>query len=631
MRSILAVFLLVLSAVCSSFSGQIVFNGNLIYYEIEGTEGELVVVISDGPGLDSSYMTGIFQERRILRYDHLGSGKSENSSSIDIDFQYYISELAALIYSLDLNSFHLVGHGFGSAVAVGLALTNPPGLLSLVVVNPRLNYPAIDLAISELRETEPTNGFDKYNFLLGGISTEDRAKGITDDLINRAAYSLFWGEDPASIEGRLRGLDLSSGLPDLRVPILVCVGIKSFPGIAHTSAYQSGAPNSEFVTFMNSGHFPMIEEKAAFELIVDGFFKRVEENSSIGILPKTSREILQGNPGDRVFGQEDLERNVNMHISEDFTVMLPSSPGAGYSWKISSFDEDIVRLISDPFYEEPIEQGNGYDVFSFRVVGSGSTRITFSFGSIWDETPMRTCSMSLDVEEYSVEPLTITTPDSGKTFIVGLNEPIEVVLESPVDSDLKWRIASTNPGILRQPEESETRVSENPLYAAKVIEQVYYFEGMNYGTASVRFDYGSSWEDLPPERTFEATIVVAEPVRECIIIQDSDNGRTIEIGIQQSVFVKLKKSSDENSDWQISSCPGFEVISGPYAEEYMDVRYTIFHLKPTGPGEVLIEFAYGGKNPEASSAETFTIRAQIAEKTEHLLKPGDEDHDVGSN
>jgi proline iminopeptidase len=617
-----AVLLLFASTVCLPYDGQILFNGNKIYYEVEEAEGEFIVIVGDGPGLDSSYMKGVFNHGKSLRYDQLGSGMSQNLSSLDITFQYYISELAALIYSLNIDSFHLIGHGFGSAVAAGLALTNPPGLLSLVIVNPRLNFPAIDSALLEARVQESTKDLDKFELLFGNSSEPERKSSIAKNLINMDTYNLFWGDDPTFINGKLRGFDLSCGLTDINVPVLVCAGLESFPGVIHTSTYQVGAFESEFVTFMNSAHFPMIEETTAFKLIVEDFHRRVEEAVENNLKDEANCDVLSETPGERIFSLQDSGRTLDLQVGDDFTVMLPSNPGAGYFWRVESFEEDVLRLISDPFYEEPKEAGSGYDVFGFRVVGSGSSPLVFSFGSSWDIVPIKSCSMLVQVEEYFVEPLIIHASDSGKTFIVGLNEPIEVVLESTVSSSLSWRIASTTPGIVRQPKESETRVFQDSSGLAKKIEQIYYFEGMNYGEATLEFAYGSPWDDVPPEKTFEATLIVTEPFKEVFIIQDSDNGRAIEIGTHHTLIIRLKKALATDSGWRISSMDTkFQLIQNPYEAKYSEVSYSVFHLRPTEFGESLLEFHYSEDASNDQPVGTFKIKIQTNETADRSRVP----------
>jgi len=617
-----AVMLLFVLTVCLPYEGQILFIGNKIHYEVKEAEGEFIVVVGDGPGLDSSYLKGAFDHGKTLRYDQLGSGMSQNLSSLDITFQYFVSELAALIYSLNIGSFHLIGHGFGGAVAVGLALTNPPGLLSLVVVNPRLNYPALDSALFEARVHEGAKDLDKFDLLFGNSSEPKRESSIAKNLINEDTYNLFWGDDKTFINGKLRGFDLSCGLPDIHVPVLVCAGLESFPGVIHTATYQVGALDSEFVTFMNSGHFPMIEETTAFKSIIEDFHKRVEEASKGNLEEGVACDVLSGAPGDRIFGLQDSDNILDMQVGEDFTVKLPSSPGAGYFWRVESFEEDVLRPISDPFYEEPKESGSGYDVFGFRVVGSGASPLIFSFGSSWDNVPLRSCSLLVKVEGYFVEPLIIDASDSGKTFIVGLNEPIEVVLESTVSSSLSWRIALTTPGIVRQPKESESRVFEDSSGLAKKIEQVYYFEGMNYGEATLEFAYGSPWDDVPPEKTFEATLIVTEPFKEVSIIQDSDNGRAIEIGTHQTLIIKLKKALAADSGWKISSLDSkFQLIQDPHEAEYSEVSYSVFHLRPTEFGESLLEFYYSEDASNDQPVGTFRIKIQTNETVDRSKVP----------
>ncbi len=621
LRTFFVIIILAFSAICLAYEGQILFSGNEIHYEVEEADGEVVILIGDGPGFSSSYMKGILSGRKTLRYDQLESGSSKNHSDVAIDFQYFVAELASLIFSLEIDSFHLLGHGFGSAIAVGFALTNPEGLLSLVMINPRLNLPAIDSALSDLADGESSQSFDKFYYLFGDGPTSELKPVLSRDIINEEIYNLFWGETPTFISGILRGHDFSSGLLDINVPILICSGLNSFPGAKNLLTFQEGSPNIEFVTFMNSGHLPMFEEKKAFKTIVEDFLQRAEENFSHQGQQEMNLDDMSEVPGDMVFGWEDLEKVHELHVGDDFSVKLPSNRGAGYFWKVKSLDENSIRLISDPYYEELKESGGGRDVFDFRVVGSGKSSIEFSFGSLWEETSIRTSSFSINVEKPNIDPIIIDSSDVGKTIVVGLNEPIEVILDSPIDSGLRWRISATTPEVLRQPRENEVKITEPSPYSAGKVAQTFYFEGMNYGQARLRFDYGSLWEDVAPEKTFEATIVVAEPVREYVFVQDSDYGRTISIRIDQTVLVRLKKGNEEDCEWQLSSYSAVEPVGDITEVEYMGVRYSVFRLKPTDSGDSMLEFLYFEGEKRREQVDAFKIGLVITEESGQEMSP----------
>ena len=67
---------------------------------------------------------------------------------------------------------------------------------------------------------------------------------------------------------------------------------------------------------------------------------------------------------------------------------------------------------------------------------------------------------------------------------------------------MSWRITSTTSSILRQTKENEYSIPENTPAVGGTVQQRYYFEGINYGTAYIEFSYGRPWEEAPPERTF---------------------------------------------------------------------------------------------------------------------------------
>jgi len=96
---------------------------------IHSTESPPLVVIHGGPSLPSDYLYPIIQHfpssRSVIFYDQLGCGRSSQPEDVSMySIEDAVHDLEDLLHSLQLNSFHLLGHSFGGIVAYELAKAN---------------------------------------------------------------------------------------------------------------------------------------------------------------------------------------------------------------------------------------------------------------------------------------------------------------------------------------------------------------------------------------------------------------------------------------------------------------------------------------------------------------------------
>jgi predicted secreted protein len=85
---------------------------------------------------------------------------------------------------------------------------------------------------------------------------------------------------------------------------------------------------------------------------------------------------------------DDPARAICVALDEVFAIALAGNPTTGYTWQ-ADFDEQCLALIEQTF--EPGGDGvgaGGWEVFRFRAVGRGKTRIGFVYQRPWDEEPL---------------------------------------------------------------------------------------------------------------------------------------------------------------------------------------------------------------------------------------------------
>ena len=117
---------------------QLNFSGNTLNYNIQGKENSHTVVFIHGGGLDHkmwgaqvSYFSNHYQ---VLTYDLRGHGQSshDNNDGLDMD------DLLAILQTIKVDKFTLVGCSLGSIIALDLALAYPQKVNQLALVSPGL-------------------------------------------------------------------------------------------------------------------------------------------------------------------------------------------------------------------------------------------------------------------------------------------------------------------------------------------------------------------------------------------------------------------------------------------------------------------------------------------------------------
>jgi pimeloyl-ACP methyl ester carboxylesterase len=117
-------------------SGYAEVNGTKLYYELAG-EGEPIVLIH-GNGVDTrewdEQFTIFAEHHKVLRYDARIYGKSDKPVE-GVPYSHH-EDLKELMNHLGLSKAHIVGHSWGSGVAVDFVLAYTEMAYSLIPVGP---------------------------------------------------------------------------------------------------------------------------------------------------------------------------------------------------------------------------------------------------------------------------------------------------------------------------------------------------------------------------------------------------------------------------------------------------------------------------------------------------------------
>lgn len=276
--------------------GMVSMDNARLFYEVIGN-GEPIVVVHGGPGLDHAYLQpgldALATRYTLIYYDQRGTGRSSaalDSATINIDT--FVEDIETLRQTLGFERVTVMGHSFGSVIATEYALRYPESLHALILMNPvepgsryreatgerqRARQTAEDREdMSELTQSEaftardPSTLSQVYRVAFRQLLKErDRISELDLDLQNATARN---GQDVAALLGGSLGeVNWWDRLPDVQTPVLVLHGRYDAPPIDMSRELAETFPVGTFEV-LDAGHFPYLEDREGLLSAVSGFF-----------------------------------------------------------------------------------------------------------------------------------------------------------------------------------------------------------------------------------------------------------------------------------------------------------------------------------------------------------------------
>ena len=208
------------------------------------------------------------------------SGPVRNPS--DLEMNGLADDLEAARLALGLPAWVVVGASTGGMVALSYATRHPVGLAGLVLVgtgashrfvqgsiyDPEHPRPEMQRAYQALASGTP-EGAAEYRRTVWNLSVHDpntpRPPGMRGAFSNER-FNAFVKEMPR--------FDLEEAIKQIRAPTLVIVGRHDPQAPLENSRRIAAAiPGARLVICEHSGHFPYVEEPAAFQAAIDQFMR----------------------------------------------------------------------------------------------------------------------------------------------------------------------------------------------------------------------------------------------------------------------------------------------------------------------------------------------------------------------
>jgi proline iminopeptidase len=267
-----------------------------IFYEVVG-EGEPIIVIHCGPGLDHSYLQpgldALAIRNALVYYDQRGTGRSVatlDSTAINLDA--FVADIDALRQALGYDRVSLLAHSWGALIGLEYAARHPDAVRGLILMNPvepgsrfreqlqtRQQSARTAEDSSELAALTALEGFgardpatlSQWYRVMFRQTLRDRER-IAELQLDLAESTAKNGPDVAQLIGTSIGeLDWWDRLATLQVPTLVLHGRYDVLPYAMSQALADALPMGR-VVLLESGHFPYVEARDALLSAVSSFF-----------------------------------------------------------------------------------------------------------------------------------------------------------------------------------------------------------------------------------------------------------------------------------------------------------------------------------------------------------------------
>lgn len=279
-----------------------VIGGRIFCRVLGAGDGIPLVAIHGGPGAPSDYfetLEPLARKRRFVRYDQLGCGLSDRPADPGLwRRDRFVDELGRVLGHLGARRACLLGHSWGSMIAVDFALRHGDAVAGLVLASPCLNMARVAADMDRLRAALPAVVRDVLDRHEAAGTTESgeyqvaamafyrrhicRSEIWPEALMrsvdgwNMDIYRQMWGPSEFTPTGELRDYDVEPRLRELTMPVLYLAARHDEIPPDTVKAYRRRTPDARLVVFENSAHVAHIEEPAAYIAALEAFLTELE-------------------------------------------------------------------------------------------------------------------------------------------------------------------------------------------------------------------------------------------------------------------------------------------------------------------------------------------------------------------
>src|SRR5258708_3488791 len=261
-----------------------------------------VLALHGGQGVPHDYIENLADlasdTRRVILYDQLGCGRSDKPDDTSLwRVDRFVEELGIVRPELGLDRVHLLGQSWGGMLAIEYALTQPQGLISLILASTLSSMPMWIAEANRLRnelppevqatllrhETAGTTDDPEYQqammvfyerHVIRVVPMPDQVKRALDQ-VGQVYYTMN-GPSEFHVTGVIKDWDRTNRLSEIHVPTLITSRRynESTPRI--NEVLHNCITGSTCVIFEHTSHLAHIEEPELFLPAVQSSIERIE-------------------------------------------------------------------------------------------------------------------------------------------------------------------------------------------------------------------------------------------------------------------------------------------------------------------------------------------------------------------
>lgn len=276
-------------------------DGQVWYRKTGGGSATPVILLHGGPGYSSFYLRlldSLGSERPTIRYDQLGGGKSTRISDTALmTIPHFVRELDSVRAALGASQVYLVGHSWGTILAVEYYRAYPDHVAGLVLGSAALDIPAWERHARALVATLPDSmqraiakaevkkNFEApaYQAALGEFygryvwrQPVQADLDSTLQTVNGEIYGYMQGPSEFTITGTLRQYDATPFLSAIKVPTLYTVGEFDEADTATVQRFASLTPGAQVTIIPGAAHLTTWDNPSATLAAVRNFLRHAD-------------------------------------------------------------------------------------------------------------------------------------------------------------------------------------------------------------------------------------------------------------------------------------------------------------------------------------------------------------------
>jgi proline iminopeptidase len=254
--------------------------GGTIWYKVTGSgPGIPLVLLHGGPGFSSYYLKpfdDLGDQRPVVRYDQLGGGKSDRITDTTMfTIAHFVQELDSLRAHLGVPRWHVLGHSWGTILALEYYRAHPDRVASLTFGSPVFDIPAYEKRAKQLvttlsdsaqravRMAEASHQYDApayqsaLNEFYGLYVFRHPVPADLDSTFataNEDIYNYMQGPSEFTITGTLKNYDATDFLSQIKVPTLFTVGEFDEVGPELVKGFADKVPGARYIRLAGSAH-----------------------------------------------------------------------------------------------------------------------------------------------------------------------------------------------------------------------------------------------------------------------------------------------------------------------------------------------------------------------------------------